>query len=137
MERNEMDETKMNVKDVMQTLNITSKKDFDLVINYLASVLQSKNLGRESEKKDVLKFTDNRKPPSEREKNLYNINALGIHYDFIYNIWRSQLYPSLKAIDSPLASKLYDRFTDGAVFLSNIKKTAEKQLLPGEEARID
>lgn len=132
-----MDDTKMNVKDVMQALNITSKKDFYLVINYLASVLQSKNLGRESEKKDVLKFTDNRKPPSEREKNLYNINALCIHYDFIYNIWRSQLYPSLKAIDSPLASKLYDRFTDGAVFLSNIKKTAEKQLLPGEEARID
>ncbi|WP_415173222.1 hypothetical protein [Pantoea sp.] len=133
MERNEMDDTKTNVKDVMQALNITSKKDFDLVINYLTSELQSENLGRESEKKDVLKFTDIRKPPSEREQNLYNINALAIHYDFIYNIWRSQLYPSLKAIDSPLASKLYDRFTDGAVFLSYIKKQRKNSFFQGKK----
>lgn len=132
-----MDDANKNIKNVMQLLNITSKKDFDLLISYFASELQSKSLKRNPEKENVLEFTDIRKPPSEREMNLYNINALSIHYDFIYNVWKSQLYPSLKAIDSPLASKLYDRFTDGAVFLSYIKKSAEKQLLPGEEARIN
>lgn len=132
-----MENDKKDIKSVMQLLNIKSKKDLDLVINYLASELQSKNLEGEPEKEDVLEFTDIRKPPSEREKILYNINALSIHYDFIYNVWKSQLYPSLKTIDSPLASKLYDRFTDGAVFLTYIKKSAEKQLLPGEEPRIN
>ena len=133
-----MDSTqKRNIKKVMQALHITSHEDFELVMNYLASELQPETTESRAEKEETLRYTDSRKPTSEREKHLYNVNALAIHYEFIYSIWRRQLYPSLKAIDSPLASKLYDRFTDGAVFLMNIKKMAEKQLLPGEEARID
>ena len=118
----------------MQILNINSKKDFYLVMDYLVSELRSEAMS--DNKEERIKVTDIRKSPSEREQQLYYINGLALHYEFIYNIWKNQLYPSLKAIDSPIASKLYDRFTDGSVFLSYIKKTAEKQLLPGEEARI-
>jgi hypothetical protein len=138
LECKEMDNTQKGIlKKVMQALRITSPEDFELVINYLTSVILPETTESTAEKKEALRYTASRKPPFEREKHLYNINALATHYEFIYNVWRRQLYPSLKAIDSPLASKLYDRFTDGSVFLTYIKKTAEKQLLPGEEARID
>jgi hypothetical protein len=131
-----MDNSKdKNIKNIMKILNINSKKDFHLVMDYLVSELRSEAIP--DNKEEEIKYTDSRKPPSEREKNLYHINALALHYDFIYNVWKTQLYRSLRAIDSPIASKLYDRFTDGSVFLSLIKKAAEEQLLPGEEARIE
>ncbi len=133
-----MDNTqKGNLKKVMQALNITSREDFELVINYLTSVILPETTESVAEKEEALRYTDSRKPPSEREKHLYNVNALATHFEFIYSVWRQQLYPSLKAIDSPLASKLYDRFTDGGIFLMSIKRVAEKQLLPGEKARVD
>ena len=74
--------------------------------------------------------------PSEREKQAYNLNALASHYEFMYTAWKTQIYPALKAIESPLASRLYDRFSDGAVYLSIAKKEAERQLLPGGKAII-
>lgn len=116
----------------MKILDVSSEKDLQLLIDYLKSEIQieaSEVNNRETEEVNDLNA---QKSPSEREKNLYNINALTTHYNFIYNAWRNQLYPSLKAIDSPLASKLNDRFTDGGVFLSMITKAAEKELLSGE-----
>lgn len=74
--------------------------------------------------------------PSEREVQAYNLGALASHYEFMYSAWKTQIYPALIAIESPLASRLYDRFSDGAVYLSMAKKVAEGQLLPGEKPRI-
>ena len=124
------------IKDIFKEFNITSKQDFEILMSYLASAFELEVTDISSDNDNVLKHTDIQKRPSERERNLYNINALSTHFDFIYKTWRDQLYPSLKAIDSPLASKLYDRFVDGGIFLMYIKKAAEKKLRPGEEARI-
>lgn len=74
--------------------------------------------------------------PSEREMLAYNLNALASHYEYMYSAWKSQIYPALKAIESPLASRLCDRFSDGAAFLSIAKRAVEKRLRPGEKARI-
>lgn len=125
-----------NTKAVMEILNITSHRNFELLMEYLSPLAESIATEPKPINEEQLVYTDCRRPPSEREIHLYNINALATHFEFIRDTWRHQLYPSLKAVDSPVASKLYDRFTDGSVFLISIKRAAEAQLLPGEEARI-
>lgn len=74
--------------------------------------------------------------PSDRERHAYNVESLCIHYQAMYEAWRNQIEPALRAIESPLAGRLHDRFQDGKVFMSHVKQGAEKQLLKGEEARI-
>lgn len=73
---------------------------------------------------------------SIREQHAYNANALAKHYAVMYEAWRNQIYPALRAIESPLASRLSDRFKDGAIFMMYVQKGAEKQLEKGEVARI-
>lgn len=74
--------------------------------------------------------------PSIRERHAYNVNALANHYAVMYEAWKNQIYPALRAIESPLAGRLCDRFKDGAVFMMYVQKGAEKQLEEGEIARI-
>lgn len=74
--------------------------------------------------------------PSIREKHAYNANALAKHYAVMYEAWKNQIYPALRAIESPLAARLCDRFKDGAIFMMYVQKGAEKQLEKGEVARI-
>lgn len=74
--------------------------------------------------------------PSERERHAYNVDALAYHYEFMYEAWKTQIEPALRAIESPLAGRLCDRFQDGKAFMSCVKQGAEKQLKEGEEARI-
>jgi prophage antirepressor-like protein len=74
--------------------------------------------------------------PSERERHAYNVDSLCMHYQVMYEAWKTQIEPALRAIESPLAGRLHDRFQDGKVFMSYVKQGAEKQLKEGEEARI-
>ena len=74
--------------------------------------------------------------PSERERHAYNVSALAHHYQVMYEAWKTQIEPALRAIESPLAGRLCDRFQDGKVFMSYVKQGAEKQLKEGEKARI-
>lgn len=74
--------------------------------------------------------------PSIREKHAYNANALAKHYEVMYEAWKNQIYPALRAIESPLAARLCDRFKDGAIFMMYVQKGAEKQLEKGEVARM-
>jgi len=74
--------------------------------------------------------------PSQRERHAYNAEALATHYQVMYDAWKTQIEPALRAIESPLAGRLCDRFQDAAVFMSYVRKGADEQLLPGEQARI-
>lgn len=74
--------------------------------------------------------------PSIRETHAYNVNALAKHYEVMYQAWKDQIYPALRAIESPLATRLCDRFKDGAIFMMYVQKGAEKQLEKGEVARL-
>ena len=74
--------------------------------------------------------------PSVREQHAYNANALAKHYAVMYEAWKNQIYPALRAIESPLAARLCDRFKDGAIFMMYVQKGAEKQLEKGEVARL-
>lgn len=73
---------------------------------------------------------------SIREIHAYNVNALAKHYEVMYQAWKNQIYPALRAIESPLATRLCDRFKDGAIFMMYVQKGAEKQLEKGEVARL-
>ena len=74
--------------------------------------------------------------PSMREIHAYNVNALAKHYEVMYQAWKNHIYPALRAIESPLATRLCDRFKDGAIFMMYVQKGAEKQLEKGEVARL-
>jgi hypothetical protein len=74
--------------------------------------------------------------PSEREVTAYNVEVLMSHYQAMYEAWKFQIYPALKAVESPLAGRLYDRFSDGNMFLNAVNRAVQKKLLPGELARI-
>ncbi|EDB4177657.1 Bro-N domain-containing protein [Salmonella enterica subsp. enterica serovar Poona] len=74
--------------------------------------------------------------PSIRETHAYNVNALAKHYEVMYQAWKNQIYPALRAIESPLATRLCDRFKDGAIFMMYVQKGAENQLEKGEVARL-
>lgn len=74
--------------------------------------------------------------PSERERHAYNVDALAYHYEFMYEAWKTQIEPALRAIESPLAGRLRDRFQDGKAFMRLIKEGSEKQLKKGEVARL-
>ncbi|KOO54403.1 hypothetical protein ACS33_14000 [Edwardsiella ictaluri] len=73
---------------------------------------------------------------SREEIDAYNINALSLHYREILTAWREQIYPALRQLESPIAGRLYDRFIDGAAFLSYVERSLNDRLLPGQRPRI-
>ncbi|ENJ4478152.1 ORF6N domain-containing protein [Yersinia enterocolitica] len=66
-------------------------------------------------------------PVSQSEIDAYNINALAQHYQVMVDAWRYQIEPALRKIESPLAGRLRDRFIDGAIFLSYVKKSLNEK----------
>ncbi|EHX1471633.1 Rha family transcriptional regulator [Escherichia coli] len=62
-----------------------------------------------------------------------NARGVYLHLREIYQIWRSQLYPMLKAVESPLAGKLYDRVGDavfGAALVDSRLNGSDKEVRP-------
>ncbi len=76
------------------------------------------------------------RPITQREKDAHNINALFNHYDVFYSAWKSEIYPMLRQLESPLAGKLVDRFQDGYAFLMNLRRDINGRLQEGELPRI-
>ncbi|EHO8327221.1 Rha family transcriptional regulator [Escherichia coli] len=62
-----------------------------------------------------------------------NARGVYLHLREIHQIWKSQLYPMLKAVESPLASKLYDRVGDavfGAALVDSRLNGSDKEVRP-------
>lgn len=62
-----------------------------------------------------------------------NARGVYLHLREIHQIWTSQLYPMLKAVESPLAGKLYDRVGDavfGAALVDSRLNGSDKEVLP-------
>ncbi|HDH7158876.1 TPA: Rha family transcriptional regulator [Escherichia coli] len=62
-----------------------------------------------------------------------NARGVYLHLREIHQIWTSQLYPMLKAVESPLASKLYDRVGDavfGAALVDSRLNGSDKEAHP-------
>ncbi|WP_370560997.1 Rha family transcriptional regulator [Edwardsiella tarda] len=73
---------------------------------------------------------------SQEEQDAYNLQCLALHYRVILTAWKEQIYPALRQLESPLAGRLYDRFIDGAIFLTYVEKSLNNKLLPGQYPRI-
>ena len=73
---------------------------------------------------------------SDREIHAHNANAMFDYFEIMCEAWFNQIEPALRAIESPLAGRLHDRFNDGAAFMYMIKNYADLQLQQGERARI-
>lgn len=65
---------------------------------------------------------------SQEERDAYNINALAKHYEAIYQIWKEELRPALKTLNSPIYGRLYDRFQDGYVFVKYLQQDLNSKL---------
>ena len=62
-----------------------------------------------------------------------NARGVYLHLREIHQIWKNQLYPMLKAVESPLASKLYDRVGDavfGAALVDSRLNGSDKEVCP-------
>ena len=62
-----------------------------------------------------------------------NARGVYLHLREIHQIWTSQLYPMLKAVESPLASKRYDRVGDavfGAALVDSRLNGSDKEVRP-------
>ncbi|MDZ4894060.1 peptidase [Escherichia coli] len=62
-----------------------------------------------------------------------NARGVYLHLREIHQIWKSQLYPMLKVVESPLASKLYDRVGDavfGAALVDSRLNGSDKEVRP-------
>ncbi|EFL0894041.1 peptidase [Escherichia coli] len=62
-----------------------------------------------------------------------NARGVYLHLREIHQIWTSQLYPMLKAVESPLAGKLYDRVGDavfGAALVDYRLNGSDKEVHP-------
>ncbi|ACR69461.2 AntA/AntB antirepressor [Edwardsiella ictaluri] len=88
------------------------------------------------ERRLIKKSTVIKKAISREEIDAYNINALSLHYREIFSAWRERIYPALRQLESPIAGRLYDRFIDGAAFLSYVERSLNERLLPGQRPRI-
>ncbi|WP_320338077.1 BRO-N domain-containing protein [Citrobacter freundii] len=73
---------------------------------------------------------------SDREIHAHNANAMFDYFEIMCEAWFNQIEPALRAIESPLAGRLHDRFNDGAAFIYMIKEYADQQLQQGERPRI-
>lgn len=76
------------------------------------------------------------KPVTQREKDAYNMNAIVTHYSVFYAAWKSDIYPMLRKLESPLAGKLFDRFQDGYSFVMTMKRELNGRLSNGEVPRL-
>lgn len=74
--------------------------------------------------------------PGQRERHAYNAEALAEHFSELYDAWKTQIEPALRSIESPLASRLHDRFQEGKILMSYVANDARGFLLPGEKAKI-
>lgn len=73
---------------------------------------------------------------SDREIHAHNVSAMFGYFEIMCEAWFNQIEPALRAIESPLAGRLHDRFNDGAAFMFMIKEYADQQLQQGERPRI-
>ncbi|EPS4524600.1 BRO family protein [Citrobacter koseri] len=73
---------------------------------------------------------------SDREIHAHNVSAMFDYFEIMCEAWFNQIEPALRAIESPLAGRLHDRFNDGSAFMFMIKEYADQQLQQGERPRI-
>jgi prophage antirepressor-like protein len=74
--------------------------------------------------------------PSQEEKDAYNIGVLVEFLGFITEAWQCQIEPALRAVESPIAGRLHDRFKDAKIFASFVDRSLKNKLKPGQVPRI-
>ena len=91
----------------VQHINELLPEQIPLAISYL-DALEGEYIPKQQE---IINLNAN------KERDIYNVNALAKQYEAIYTAWKVDLYPALVSMDSPIAKRLYDRFKTGYAFL--------------------
>ncbi|PPE57082.1 hypothetical protein F152LOC_04129 [Pectobacterium brasiliense] len=65
-------------------------------------------------------------PTFDFEMYVHNANVACIHMEKVCEVWRDELRPSLKAMESPLSARLNDRIMDATAIIGGIRRALEK-----------
>ncbi|WP_411554893.1 ORF6N domain-containing protein [Pectobacterium brasiliense] len=65
-------------------------------------------------------------PSFDFQMYVHNANVACIHMEKVYEMWMDELRPSLRAVESPLATKLNDRIVDATAIIGGIRRALEK-----------
>lgn len=99
----------------VQHINELLPEQIPLAISYL-DALEGEYLPKDDPREATHLYVN-------KDLNVHNINALAKHYEAIYTAWKVELYPALRSVDSPIATRLYDRFKDGYSFLMRLQES--------------
>ncbi|MGM1345237.1 phage antirepressor N-terminal domain-containing protein [Morganella morganii] len=99
----------------VQHINELLPEQIPLAISYL-DALEGEYIPKEDPREATHIYVN-------KDLNVHNINALVKHYEVIYTAWKVELYPALRRVDSPIATRLYDRFKDGYSFLMRLQES--------------
>lgn len=58
--------------------------------------------------------------------NVHNLNAACLHLDFMYKMWRDEMEPALRLLESPVATRFCGRIADCYAITANVKGCLER-----------
>ena len=65
-------------------------------------------------------------PAFDFKMHVHNINVACIHLDAMWDIWSNELNPALRALGSPIATKMVDRLKDSCAQVKGVRGGMEK-----------
>ncbi len=68
------------------------------------------------------KYIDDGAEPFNWQMNITNLNASCSNLDFMYRVWRDELEPALRLLDSPVATKLTGRLAECYALTAAVKR---------------
>ena len=65
-------------------------------------------------------------PAFDFKMHVHNINVACIHLDAMWDIWSNELNPALRALGSPIATKMVDRLKDSCAQVKGVRGGMER-----------
>ncbi|OAT23937.1 Rha family phage protein [Buttiauxella gaviniae ATCC 51604] len=65
-------------------------------------------------------------PAFDFKMHVHNINVACIHLDAMWDIWSNELNPALRALGSPIATKMVDRLKDSCAQVNGVRGGMER-----------
>lgn len=87
-------------------------------------------------KGSAVRPTTSTKPTSE-EEDAYYVSVLSQHLGEILSAWYNNIEPALLKLESPIAKRLHDRFSESSTLLDKVDRRIRNRLSTGQKPRIN
>lgn len=75
--------------------------------------------------------------PTSEEEDAYYVSVLSEHLGEILAAWNNNIEPALIKLESPIAKRLHDRFSESSALLDKVDRRIRNRLSPGQKPRIN